>query len=156
MRPARVLVTAIAVVGALAVGTPPTAALAGTAVPQVRPRPGQYTGQEATGSQPQPVSFTVTANGGKVRDFTAEGVVRTGCPNHIVGFQAPTGPMPVTRGHFHGVETNYPQRGVRVRVVGTFTSRVKARGRIIVRIAHEKSCDASRRFRVRRKSPSPA
>jgi hypothetical protein len=156
MRPARLLVTATAVLGVLAGSAPVAGAVAGSSAPQVRPRPGQYAGQEVDGSQPQPVSFTVTAGVRKVRDFTGEGIVRTGCPNHIVGFQAPTGPMPVTHGRFHGVETNYPQRGVRVRVVGTFISRVKARGRIIVRIAHEKSCDASRKFQARRKAAPAA
>jgi hypothetical protein len=153
MRLTRVLATAT-VVGVLTAGAPITAALGGTKTPQLRPRPGQYSGTEADGSQPQPVSFTVTPNGGKVRDFTGEGIVRTGCPNHIVGFQAPPGPMRVVRGHFQGVETTYPQQGVRVRVVGTFVSRTRARGRIVVHIAHQKSCDASRKFRVRRKAAS--
>jgi hypothetical protein len=136
--------------------TAPLAALvvtcaAGTATAssaeQVRPRQGHFNGQEANGAQPVPVSFTVSPNHRKVRRFSGEGIVKSGCGNHIVGFQAPSSPMTVTkRGRFRGVETNYPQPGVRVVVVGTFTAKARARGHITVHIADVSGCDATHHF----------
>jgi hypothetical protein len=118
----------------------------------VKPRPGAWTGSEANGTAPSPLSFTVAPAGGTVMSFSGEGIVRAGCSNHIQGFSAPTGPMAITNGRFHGVETSYPQRGVRVTVVGTFATRKKARGQIKIHFKHLTGCDATRHFTARHTS----
>jgi hypothetical protein len=120
------------------------------AVTSVRPRAGSWTGQEKNGTAPSPVSFTVSARGASVTNFSGEAIVRAGCVNHIQGFSAPTGPMPITAGRFHGVETSYPQRGVRVTVTGTFTTRATVRGHIAIHFKRVDGCDTSRAFTARR------
>jgi hypothetical protein len=131
-----------------------TAAPAGAAQ-TLKPRAGHYAGQEAYGTTPLPVSFTVTRSRTRVTKFTAQAEVRGRCSNHITSFQAPTGPMRIdANGRFAARSTNYPQSGVRVRVSGVFTSRAKVRGRISVHIAGQKDCDASRSFHAQR-SPTP-
>lgn len=122
---------------------------AANAATSPHPRPGPWAGQEANGTAPSPVSFTVDPAGDAVTDFSGEGIVKAGCTNHIQGFSAPTGPMSVTNGRFRGVETSYPQRGVRVVVTGTFTARTKARGRIQIHFKRVDGCDETRRFTAR-------
>jgi hypothetical protein len=115
------------------------------------PRPGRYAGTEAFGTTPLPVKFMVARTRLKVRKFTAQAQVKDGCSNHITSFQTPTGPMSISAdGHFSAVSHNYPQKGVRVRVSGVFTSQTKARGHISVRIAKHPECDARRPFHARR------
>jgi hypothetical protein len=116
----------------------------------VQPRPGPWAGQEANGTTPSPVSFTVGPTGDLVTNFSGEGIVKAGCTNHLQGFSAPTGPMTITNGRFRGVETSYPQRGVRVVVTGTFTTRTKARGRIHIHFKRVDGCDATRTFTAQR------
>jgi hypothetical protein len=57
--------------------------------------------------------------------------------------------MTIRRGHFRGVETNYPQPDVRVVVVGTFTAKSRARGRISIHLAAVNGCDATHHFTAR-------
>lgn len=144
MRSGSVLAAA-AVLAVVAAGT-----ATADAASSIRPRPGSWSGREANGTAPAPVSFTVGPAGGAVTNFSGEAIVKTGCTNHIQGFSAPTGPMPITAGRFHGVETSYPQRGVRVVVVGTFISRSRARGHIKIRFKRVEGCDAVRGFTAHR------
>jgi hypothetical protein len=142
----------IAVATAVAAGSAALGCLgirAAHAATSGHPRPGPWAGEEANGTAPSQVSFTVEPTGGAVSDFSGEGIVKAGCTNHIQGFSAPTGPMTVTNGRFRGVETSYPQRGVRVVVTGTFTTRTKARGRIQIHFKRVDGCDAVRRFSAR-------
>lgn len=125
------------------------AANAAQAAANGHPRPGPWAGQEANGTAPSPVSFTVDPSGTTVSDFSGEGIVKAGCTNHIQGFSAPTGPMTISNGQFRGVETSYPQRGVRVVVTGNFVSRTKARGRIHIHFKRVDGCEATRRFTAR-------
>jgi hypothetical protein len=136
------LLVSIAAVGGLGLST-------ADAAPSAPPRPGAWAGQEANGTTPSPVSFTVASLGGTVSNFSGEAIVKTGCTNRIQGFSAPTGPMAITNGRFRGVETSYPQHGVRVTVTGTFTARTKARGRIKVHFKRVSGCDAVRPFTAR-------
>jgi hypothetical protein len=131
------------------------AALAGvvpaSATSVARPRAGKYAGQETYNNNPLPVTFNVSRNRKRVMRFSGQAQVKRGCTNHITGFQAPTGPMTITAaGRFSARSTSYPQPGVRVKVTGTFVSRVKARGHISVRIAKPKGCNASRPFTAQR------
>jgi hypothetical protein len=114
------------------------------------PRPGAWAGQEANGTSPSPVSFTVGPMGSTVTNFSGEAIVKAGCTNHIQGFSAPTGPMTIADGHFRGVERSYPQQGVRVTVIGTFTTRTRARGRINIHFKRVAGCDASHAFTATR------
>jgi hypothetical protein len=118
---------------------------------QLSPKKGQYSGFEVYKSTPIPTQLTVGRHGNRVTSFTGQAQVRDGCENHITSFQAPDGPMPIhADGSFAARSTNYPQDGVRVKVTGTFVSRVKARGHISVRIAGKRDCHARRLFTVRR------
>jgi hypothetical protein len=131
------------------------AALAGavpaSATSQARPRAGKYAGQETYNNDPLPVTFNVSRDRKRVMRFSGQAEVKGGCTNHITGFQAPTGPMAITaQGRFSASSRNYPQPGVRVKVTGTFVSRVKAKGHIKVRIAKHPGCTASRPFVAQR------
>jgi hypothetical protein len=123
------------------------AALPAWAVGQAHPRAGKFVGQEVFDKNPLAVSFTVPRARNRVIDFTGQAQVNDGCTNHITGFSAPRGPMPISpRGRFSAVSTNYSQKGVRVKVTGAFPTKTKARGRISVTIAKNPGCNASRRF----------
>lgn len=122
-----------------------------TADTQIKPRAGHFSGQEAFGTTPVPVTFTVSKNRKKVVNFSAQAEVKAGCTNHIQSFQAPFSPMPITTdGHFTGTTTSYPQKGVRVTVTGTFTSAVRAKGRITIHFNRVKGCNANRPFTAHR------
>jgi hypothetical protein len=122
------------------------------AAQQPRPRAGSYSGQEANGTTPVPVSFTVSKNRNKVVGFSGQAVVKVGCKNHIRSFEAPHAAMAIKGGRFSGSSTSYPQKGVRVVVTARFTSQVKAKGRIAIRFSRVKRCTVSRSFTAERVS----
>jgi hypothetical protein len=137
----------------LALGLAAVACLAApaSAAAQIKPRAGYFAGQEADRTTPMPVSFTVSKNRKKVVSFTGQAVVKAGCTNNIQSFQAPRAPMPIkAKGRFTRSSTNYPQKGVRVTVTGTFTSATKANGHITIHFANIRGCNASRVFTARR------
>jgi hypothetical protein len=141
----------LAIALGLALAAIASSELPASAGSQDKPRAGSFAGQEANGDNPLPVSFNVPKKRNRVIHFVGQAETKTGCTNHITGFQAPTGPMHIdSNGHFTATSTNYPQDGVTVTVHGGFTSRIKARGHIAVRVAHVKGCNSSRLFTVQR------
>jgi hypothetical protein len=150
MRSGAVGLAACVTLGVVTVGAVPAGG-----VTQLKPRAGNYIGHETFGDNPLPVSFTVSRDRTRVVDFRGQAAAREGCTNRITSFQAPTGPMPISAaGRFSDTSTNYPQRGVRVKVIGRFISRIRVRGHIRVRIAKMPACTASRLFTARRIRPA--
>jgi hypothetical protein len=149
---------------AVAIGVAAVTTLAGTAsavsAPQVKARPGYYTGQEADKPTPVSVSFTVSKNRKKVLAFSAEAEAKAGCQNHLTGFEAPTAAMAIgPAGRFARSSTSYPQPGVRVTVTGRFTSPTTVSGHIAIHFNRVKGCNANRAFTAQRTAaaaPGPA
>jgi hypothetical protein len=138
------------VVGAAALALVSLTAVPAAGTTTITPRAGKYGGHEAFGNNPLPVSFRVPRTKERVVSFNGQAVVQDGCTNHITSFQAPTGPMPIdANGRFAATSTNYPQKGVRVRVTGTFVRANRVRGHISVHIAKTRGCNARRLFVAR-------
>jgi hypothetical protein len=138
----------LAAVTVSVVGVVPAAAAG-----QAKPRAGRYAGQEVYDNNPLPVTFNVSRDRSRVVRFTGQAVTKDGCTNHITSFQAPSGPMTITAaGRFSATSTStsYPQPGVRVKVTGTFVSRLKAKGHISIRISKHRDCNARRPFTAQR------
>ncbi|HEX3823366.1 MAG TPA: hypothetical protein VHV79_02745 [Mycobacteriales bacterium] len=115
------------------------------------PRAGSYAGAETFKPTPIPVQFTVTNGPKTVRSFASSARVKAGCKNNIAGYQAPTGPMKVTKaGRFSESLTTYPGPAVKVTVIGHFTRPAKVTGRITVKFKRAKGCNSSRAFTATR------
>jgi hypothetical protein len=132
------------------------ASVAGLAAPagaaaSLTPRAGSYTGQEAASPTPEAVHFTVTNGPKTIRSFTGSGQVKAGCKNTISSYEAPPGPMKVTKaGHFSESLTTYPGPAVRITVTGHFTTGTKVVGHITTAFKKVKGCNATRSFTAKR------
>jgi hypothetical protein len=123
---------------------------AASAVVTIRPAAGAWAGSES-GSPGGPVTFVVPKSRTSLRHFTATVPARAGCTAPYVGFQAPTGAMPVgADGRFTGSSTNYPGPKVRVTVTGRFSARTKAVGQLTVHFARLTGCNRTTWFHATR------
>jgi hypothetical protein len=126
-------------------------ATAAPATGTVTPRAGHYAGTETFKPTSIPVQFSVTNGPKTVRSFAGTARVKAGCKNNIAGYQAPTGPMKVTKaGHFSASLTTYPGPAVKVTVTGRFTSPTKVTGHITVKFKRAAGCNSSRAFTATR------
>jgi hypothetical protein len=132
------------------------AALVAFAVPvsaatQVHPKAGAYSGTETGPGAGNAITFTVATNRTTLRKLTASAVVKAGCKGPYAAYQAPSGPEVITkRGVFSKSSRAYPGPKLRITVTGHFTSPTTAVGRIIVRFARLKGCNAVSPFTIKR------
>jgi hypothetical protein len=125
-----------------------TAAAGSTAA---TPRAGHFAGSETFSPDPIPVQLTVTNGPKTVRNFTGSARVKAGCKNNFAGYEAPKGPMKVTKaGHFTQSLTTYPGPLVTVTVTGNFTSPTTVTGHITIVFKRVKGCNSSRAFTATR------
>jgi hypothetical protein len=123
---------------------------AASAAATVRPAAGTFAGSEA-GSPGGTVTFVVPTSRSSVRHFTATVPTRAGCTAPYIGFQAPSGAVPIAvDGSFTASSTNYPGPKVRVTVTGRFTSRTTAVGSVSVHFARVTGCNCTTAFRATR------
>jgi hypothetical protein len=148
--PSRVLAAGfgLAVAAMLGAGMP------ASATTLVKPRAGTFAGTESGPGNGSTVSFVVTTNRKVIRKFTGNATVKAGCKGPYAGYEAPTGPMAITkRGTFTKSTTAYPGPKLRVTVTGRFTSPTTASGRVVVRFKRLKGCNATIPFSVVRTKP---
>jgi hypothetical protein len=137
----------------LVLGLACSAAIATPAVgsPDATPRAGHFAGNETYSPDPIPVQLMVTNGPKTVKSFTGSARVKAGCKNNISGYQAPDGPMKVTKaGHFTQSLTTYPGPAVKVTVTGNFISATKVTGHITIVFKRAKGCNSSRAFTATR------
>jgi hypothetical protein len=145
----RVIALNLAVALGIAALTIP--AISASATAQAKPRAGAFSGTETGPGDGSTITFVVPKSRATVRKLTGNAEVKVGCKGPYSGYEAPTGPMVVTKsGSFTASTTQYPGPKLRVTVIGKFTSPTAASGRIIVRFKRLKGCNAVAPFTATR------